>query len=178
MKNQLVSTHRLKAGFSLVEVTIAMGIVASVMMALLALLPFGMDSIRDAKNTLVTSRIANEMVTELQSIDWGQQNAFLESYSREIFYFDSEGTRLKSKDGPDMAYRVQVTIKSPEKNPILPGVNAAQNGAPRDYRREAEIKVAFAPEGREVNFAATGSNLPYRQYNTILAKLGFDPKAF
>ena len=65
-----------RQGFSLVEVTVAMGIVATVLVALLALLPYGMDSIREAKSTQVQARIANEIISELQVADWGSSPTY------------------------------------------------------------------------------------------------------
>jgi uncharacterized protein (TIGR02598 family) len=173
-------THRIQGpgrrhlcGFSLVEITIAMGIVASVMIALLALLPYAMDSIREAKNTQIMARISNELVTNIQEMDWGPAPgyAMLERQDNQSYFFDAEGTPLKQQSA-DVAYQAIVKVRRVE-DFLLPGGRPAAGGL-NSYRRQITIKVAFSPPGRQVNFAQETPPLPYRVYNTMVTNLGQD----
>jgi uncharacterized protein (TIGR02598 family) len=57
-------------GFSLVEITIAIGVVAFAFVSLMALLPTGLNVFRQAMDTTVTAQIAQRITTELQETDY------------------------------------------------------------------------------------------------------------
>src|SRR5215210_7746485 len=90
-----ISTKRLRqAGFSLVEISLAIGIIAFAFVGLIGLLPVGLTTFRDAIDTsnearIVQSFTAKLLATEFEKIgdlsfDTGQPTG-------EIFYFDEEG---------------------------------------------------------------------------------------
>lgn len=65
--NQRNSSAR---GFSLIEVIVAMGIVATVMVGLIGIMPAGVESLHDAATTAIQSRIVQELVSDAQQSDW------------------------------------------------------------------------------------------------------------
>jgi uncharacterized protein (TIGR02598 family) len=161
-------------GFSLVEVTVAMGIVATVLVALLALLPYGMDSIREAKSTQVQSRIANEILSELQVADWGSEPAYskLKQYDGVTRNYDSEGTLLADKadkNKQDTIYKVRIEV--PVNEPVKLRGMGADSGR---YVRRATVKIAFAPGDKAVDFKADSYPLPFRSFSSQIVKLGRD----
>jgi len=158
----------------LVEVTVAMGIVATVLVALLALLPYGMDSIREAKSTQVQARIANEIISELQVADWGIGPTYskLAQYDEVVRGYDSEGTQIDDtadKDKADIIYKVKIEVPVMEKV-RLKGM-ATDSGR---YVRRVTVKIAFAPAGKSVDFESSNYPLPYRTFSTQIVKLGRD----
>lgn len=169
---QPLARHHL--GFSLVEVTVAMGIVATVLVALLALLPYGMDSIREAKSTQVQARIANEIISEIQVADWGSEPTYkkLGDYDGMIRHYDSEGTLIDDKadqDKGDTIYKVKIEIPMTERVRL--------RGMPTDsgrYARRLIVKVAFAPGDKQVDFESDQYPLPYRSFSSQVVKLGRD----
>ena len=93
--------RRLESGFSLVEVTLSIGIIAVAFVALLGLLPVGMSTFRgsiDASNEMWIMQSFNSMVqttdySRLKDLDYGT------SSDKVIYYFDEEGRRVDtSKD--------------------------------------------------------------------------------
>ena len=63
--------HRLRSrAFTLVEVVLAIGIVAVAFVALLGLLPTGLGLFRDAMNATVSSQIAQRVLTDAQQTDF------------------------------------------------------------------------------------------------------------
>ncbi len=162
------------AGFSLVEVTLALGIVATVLVALMAFLPLGMNSIKEAKSNLIMSRIANEIVTEVQSASWGSERtgytALYTAYDGKERTYDNEGTRLEGNDGQSdqVVYRARIAI--PNKATFLPGQTGV-SGEGRFLRR-VTIKVAYAPTGKKVDFDTAATPLPYKVFITELTNLG------
>lgn len=162
-------------GFSLVEVTIAMGIVATVLIALLALLPYGMDNVREAKSTQVQARIANEIIGELQVADWGAQPAYqrLKAWDGLIRRYDAEGSLIEDtqdKDKSDTIYKVRIEVPTAKSVP-LPGQSGNEYGR---YLRRVTIKIAYAPGDREVNFDAEKLPLPYKTFTTEVVKMARD----
>jgi len=175
MRSLIPSIRRRSArGFSLVEVTVAMGIVATVLVSLLALLPYGMDSIREAKSTQVQARIANEIISELQVADWGAGPTYskLKEYDEVIRGYDAEGTQIDDtadKDRGDTVYQVKIEVPVTEKV-RLRGM-ATDSGR---YSRRVTVKIAFAPGGKKVDFQAATYPLPYRTFTSQIVKLGRD----
>jgi len=162
-------------GFSLVEVTIAMGIVATVLISLLALLPYGMENVREAKSTLVQSRIANEIVGELQVADWGTEPTYsrLAKYDDSIRLYDAEGTLLadttKQKTS-DAIYKAKIEVPATE-NSHLPGQAGSTQGK---YLRKVVVKVAYAPGDKKIDFDAKKLPLPYKSFTTEVVKMARD----
>ena len=60
------------AGFTLIEVAIAVGILAVALVALLGLMPAGMTNFRKAMDTSITAQIAQRILLDLQQADFDQ----------------------------------------------------------------------------------------------------------
>lgn len=80
--------------FSLVETTLAIGIVAFAFVAILGLMPIGLTSFRKAMDLSTNSRIVQQVTAELQ------QGANLLS-QQPVLYFDEQGDRMATATGPD-----------------------------------------------------------------------------
>lgn len=166
-------TSRRSGGFSLVEVTLALAIVATVLVALLALLPYGMDQVREAKSTLVESRIAHELVGELQVADWGRAPNFtkLKAFDGAVRYYDGEGTVIAdTKDETKQTSIYKARVEIPNEPAHLPG----QQGAQGRYLRRVTVKVAFAPGDLEIDWESKKVPPPFRTFTTALVKLSRD----
>jgi uncharacterized protein (TIGR02598 family) len=94
------------AGFSLVEVVLAIGIIAFAFVPLMALLPLGLDTSRKAVDATVEAYIAQQLTTEAQQMDFSvlispaTSTDFTGSGSTSTapMYFDSQGNKT-SKGG-------------------------------------------------------------------------------
>jgi uncharacterized protein (TIGR02598 family) len=104
----------LRQGFSLPEVTIAVAIAALGLVSVLGLLPTGLENVRVAGNNIATSRICQEMISEIQSADWGTLNTGssgsnvgnwnkLTGYNNARRFFDGEGTLIGSTQGGNVS---------------------------------------------------------------------------
>lgn len=78
--------------FSLVEVTLALGIVAFAFTALLGMLPVGLNLFRSAADTSVTTRIVQKVSGDLQQADFDTVSLKEER----ILYFDEQGSPAAS----------------------------------------------------------------------------------
>jgi uncharacterized protein (TIGR02598 family) len=164
----LIKFRRRRHAFSLIEVSMAMAIVATILMALLALLPYGMDNIRDAKNTQIVSRIGNEIVSEIQAVDWGLGVDLikLRSYDNQVRLYDAEGILISTESNTeaDPIYQALIDV---DVNPLrLPG-----SATISDYIRKVTIKVAYAPDKIQVDWNSTTVPPPYKIFVTDVAML-------
>lgn len=96
-----------KQGFSLVEVVLALGVVAFAFVAILGLIPAGMTTFRQAINISVCSQIGQKVISDAFQADYdtlltplGQnqdsQTPFLTNYR----YFDEEGNEILPRSLP------------------------------------------------------------------------------
>ena len=66
MRTTLQPQKGQKLGFSLIEIMVAIGIVATVMVALLGMIPTGLNTVNEAADTMSEIRIAQQLIGEIQ----------------------------------------------------------------------------------------------------------------
>ena len=129
-------TPRMTGGFSLVEVTLAIGIVAFAFVALFALLPVGMNTFKQAMDTSVTAQIAQRIAGELQESDY---NAVLS---------DCKPTIIKLEADPDKQHGVLPRrFFDDQGNEIQFGAGVSPTSSQRAQRNviyEAHIRISRA----------------------------------
>ena len=101
----LARTPRSTAAFSLVEVTLAIAIIAFAFVALFGLLPTGMQTFRAAIDTSNESWILQNINSMVQTTDFAGIEDLGFVKSGEIFYFDEEArlTDTENHKGDDAA---------------------------------------------------------------------------
>jgi uncharacterized protein (TIGR02598 family) len=92
-----------RAGFSLVEVVLAVGVAAFALVTLMALLPAGLNTFKGSMNTSMGTQIAQRVFNDLQISDFSS----IESTNR---FFDDQGTELTDSNAVNCIYWVQVNI--------------------------------------------------------------------
>jgi uncharacterized protein (TIGR02598 family) len=105
--------QRRKAGFSLIEVSMALAIVAIAFVALIGLLPAGMKVFEAAANTTAETRIVSHLSSMLQAADY--KNFREGSYNGVIWYYDADGSFVDSgttgsADAPNRVYAAKLVI--------------------------------------------------------------------
>lgn len=130
MKLQPTATHsplQTQRGFSLVEVTLAVGIAAFGLAALMGLIPTGLSQFRDAKNVTVSSQIAQRLLKEAAATDYETLLGVSAGTStptslveKEVRYFDDEGIELKTSDGNPQASAIFHTYMRVLPKTLLP----------------------------------------------------------
>lgn len=84
------SPNRSRSGFSLVEVALAIGIIAFAFVSLFALMPTGLNTFRSAIDTANETWIMQGMNSMIQTTDFAGVEDFGFKKSKDIFYFDEE----------------------------------------------------------------------------------------
>jgi prepilin-type N-terminal cleavage/methylation domain-containing protein len=109
-------------GFSLIEVTIALAIVSVTFIALLGLLPVGLNTFTHSIDTAVETQIGQAVLTQARQSKFSELNLLL---TRINFYFDDQGKPVAGKkdaiyfldpngtgpDGPDIKVSIKDSIK-------------------------------------------------------------------
>ena len=80
-----------KHGFSLVEISLALGIIGFAFIALLGLLPVGLQTFRSAIDTGNEARIVQSFFSMLMATDFEKIRELDYGTTGEIYYFDEEG---------------------------------------------------------------------------------------
>ena len=137
-----------QAGFSLIEITLAIGIIAFAFVALFGLLPTGMQTFRasiDATNDITMLQEMNAMVQvtgwdKLDTIDYRNGDG-------DIYYFDEEGRRTDSQKAPSsdpavkarQLYQVKLLVEKC----YQPGVTAKNPDPKRELKDARRVVVVI-----------------------------------
>lgn len=110
---------RCSSAFSLVEVTLAVAVTATVAMTLLGLLPAGLDGMRQSANTAAHARILQTLAGQAQMNTW--QEITSSGYASRTYAFDYQGGELESLESAQVTYLARGRVQDA---PPLPGSTA------------------------------------------------------
>ena len=151
--------QRLAAGFTLVETVIAVGIVATVMLAMMSLLPLGISTLKDASVRQADARIVQTLVGVYQMQDWASVEQQETTEAAKDFYFDEKGVLVEKTDQTQL-YTARVTIKGP---PVVPG-DTREN----PFMRRMEIFISDRPLNLGDPFE---EDYPTNEHTALIAKV-------
>ncbi len=147
------SRLRRTAGFSLVEVVLAIGIVSFAFVALLGLLPAGLSTFRTAIDTSNEARILQSITGKAQLTDFSKLPELDYTSQKEIFYYDEEGSQTDTSvsEIPDLKsqrlYEAKIFVKKASEK------KADDYDLTRDLGFSTTLMVVFAnmasPAARE-----------------------------
>jgi uncharacterized protein (TIGR02598 family) len=96
---------KIEAGFSLVEVSIAMAIAAIAMVSLIGLIPQGLKTMQDAGDQAIGARIHQQILSEIQLTPFRDKSnnkdlstSPLRKFHQQIRLYDAQGVELGYKD--------------------------------------------------------------------------------
>jgi uncharacterized protein (TIGR02598 family) len=98
-----------KAGFSLVEVTISLGICAVGLLLTVALLPTVLDQLNDAADRNAYARIKQSISGRYAMMEWGLLEDSFRGSDVDLYYFDFSGTEV-DKESFDAVYAAEVQV--------------------------------------------------------------------
>jgi uncharacterized protein (TIGR02598 family) len=123
MKPTLRPSNKHRRGFSLVETTIAVGIAATVLVALVGLIPVSLDTLREASNTTAAARIVQSISSDYRMRDWSDVLQQQQQGTPQDYCFDAQGTRVKTGDTTAI-FTARVTVANAQP---LPGMAASNS---------------------------------------------------
>ena len=176
--------RRRRQAFTLVEVVLALGIVAFAVIPAVVLLPVGLNVHRSAINLTVGSQIVQRVTADLEQANFASLcpvpgTASAPSVTTLMRYFDDQGGELLTATGqPDVnsfnrIYDVKVIVTSPGSLPGLPGAPPSPAGAPSgppSYNMlSVQILVANNPGHVPDAQIFTSASKPYSTYFALVA---------
>ncbi len=157
------SSPQRQAGFTLIEVTIAMGICATVMIALLGLLPMSLDQMRDSRIMTSMARISEDIINDVQLMKW-EEMELLDGEKRE---YDDQGTRVRNVVSQDAQRVYTAEIEVELEGIFVPGQTEVRN----DYAKR--ITIYMGPSrGESVNMQMLAeTDDRYKKVSTVIARM-------
>lgn len=147
-------------GFSLIELTIALGIVGFAVVSIIGLLPIGLKAFQDAARLNVEAEIVQQITREVEATPFAQLTDYGSSGSPLILGFDAEGRELEDLQGAsasqfasddEAAFRVQVEMADATVQGKL--IQAQRNGTATTVFRVARIWVQHRREFNQTRAA-------------------------
>lgn len=171
--------RRNRGGFTLVEIALAIAILAFAFLPLVALLPTGLHDFRGAMNLSITTQIAQQVISDAQQSDFDlltdrrhfPKDAKLEGFSFRaplinapaLRYFDEQGAEiLLEGDKPNAAekHRVVYQVNTRVQPQTAVPADKPTNALPATIANLAlvTVEVAFAPGNLELPFSDAQAN--------------------
>lgn len=136
---------RSRSAFSLIEVVLAVGVVSFALMALIGVLPVGLQTVQDSRVQAARSNIVQQLRGVLQQIPFSSSssgsNSFdINSLKDEIFYYTEEG--METDSASTAYYRAEFEVE----NAGMPGSTSATTFDPTNAKM---VKVTLSyPQNR------------------------------
>lgn len=125
------------AGFSLPEVTIAVGIAALGLITLLGLMPQGLEMARKTGELAARRQIVESITRDLEHTSWDELQGMAALASGQTLYFDDQGMKV-NPGALTSTYLVNVRVFD-----LIAQIPRFAAGAqPEQYLRKVVIKVA------------------------------------
>lgn len=173
--------HR-RRGFTLIEVTLAIAIVALALVSLMGMLPTGMKSLVAAHDAAIEARIHQSILGELLLTSWEKQGgqAPIDMFDRTRFY-DDQGIEVPA-NSQEFTYQVRITIigRGDRIPPSAGGGNSPGIILPGDTVASDDLRLAvveIAPVRDSAFNFDTGSLKIIKTYRSIIARMGQTFKA-
>lgn len=144
MKNRNHSSSSSTAGFSLLEITLALGIIAIALITLLGTLGSAMNRAHEAAGRTLSSQISQQLMGEIQLQDWASLNE-----TTTFRYFNEFGTELEGETATptNSIFTAYIQVGS---DPLI--LSSAMDAPPNSHSKKVVIMVADSPgeKGQEI----------------------------
>lgn len=140
-------------GFSLVEVVIAIGVIAFAFIPMVGMLPMGLNLSRQAIDTTVEAQISQRLTAEVQQTDFSRLDELATASIANPYYFDDQGNKVT--DPANAIYQATFAIST---STTLPNAVATQKLATvtlcvlntRSNRTSQEQDLTKNPDSKKI----------------------------
>jgi uncharacterized protein (TIGR02598 family) len=160
--NPSVRLHWSRRAFSLAETTMAVAIAALGIVSIMGLMPQGLETSRRTSNIAVQTRIVQEIVGDLQSMDWATLDTTVTAQPDRNY--DDQGIRITG--GGFTSYVAHIELKT-DTTPLPQ--KAGGPGGLQPYMRRLVIKIASTTR-TTFDFSPSNSD-HYKTISYVLSKI-------
>lgn len=164
-----------------------MGIVASVMLALVGVMPVGVKSLHEASITAIESRIAQEIISEAQSADWRKSRGSKASAGDNVLwdlegvrYYDRMGRQQKDRNenaAEPSIYCAKIAITADTGSASSATAAVKIQGREYYHLRRIKVLVEYTPGGLPPTFATNDPKRRVKTFTGLVANMGKDDDA-
>lgn len=166
MKTHQTSIRQWRGGFSLTEVTLALGITALGISVILGLLPHGLDNIKKAGNLAAATRISQQILGSINQAQWQDSSGkdlLKSAFEGKRFYFDSYATPVDAaSESEDVAFVAEVETTK--------GAVALPGAKTDSFLRRVTLRMKQTP-APDFDFASADPR-SYSLYSYVVARTG------
>ena len=150
-----------RRAFSLAETTMAVAIAALGIVSIMGLMPQGLETSRKTSNIAVQTRIMQEIIGDLQSMDWSTLDSTV--LSQPTRNYDDQGIRLTTNNG-FVSYVAHMDLKN---DMTVPQSSGSSGAAP--YMRRLVVKIANSSKST-FDFSSNNAS-HYKTVSYVLSKI-------
>jgi uncharacterized protein (TIGR02598 family) len=161
------------SAFSLVEVVLAVGIMAVGVVTILGLLPHGMEMSRKTANEQAETRIVDQLVGEAQASDWETMGGVVTNSQGITRFFDDQGLIIpSSSDSVSELLTYVARVRMSDSDEATSGMQlpSKNNKATNKNLRRVLVEVAATPD-QSFNFDAPPVGIPVKRVTQLVAKM-------
>jgi uncharacterized protein (TIGR02598 family) len=125
--------RHVRPGFTLVETVLALAIVAGAVLSIVAMLPIGMEDLRQSYMKQAEARIIQTFIADYEMKSWGKAGASM-TLADKTLYFDQRGTVLPKAGVFGHVITAKATMQ--KEWPKLPG-----DPTPSRHARRLDVKI-------------------------------------
>ena len=144
-------------GFSLAEVTLAIGIAAIGLSIIFAVMPASMKNLQTSADLSAEHRIYNHIAATIRSEPWDRVDDFNGSYR--FFTAQARGLSESAKNSPEHVYTARIEVQHD-----ATGIHAS------DRSRRIVIRITHLPDF-EAAFSDTDDRAAFRTYSALVTSM-------
>jgi uncharacterized protein (TIGR02598 family) len=133
-------------GFSLPETALAVAIASLGLLAIMGLLPQGLELSRKTGNLAAETRIVQQISGEVQQVNWSEQTTAFPVGNTPNRYYDDQGVSVDGTETLRIAYVARVEVPAETDSSVsavtMPG---SKDNKAHPFLRRLVVKVASVP---------------------------------
>ncbi len=154
-----VKNRKKKAGFTLIEVMIAMAIFSFSFIGIMGMMSTGLYLFHQGTNLTTSTEIAQQVINSVQQTSYSQ----LSGLEGQMYYYDDQGNLLTTGNQSQAVFQAHVTVNSSVQ---LPGSTLTNPNL-----AVATVQVAYNPGNLAVNWTGTTPGVSLVNYTTVVSNV-------
>ena len=140
-----VIVRKKRSGFSLVEITVALGIIAFAFVSIFGLLPSGLTTFRRAMDISIGSQIIQRLINDAQQTDFENLKTLPTPQ-----YFDGDGVKVEEGDRRIVYHATFWVTGGGNADGVSGGMEVLPQGGNNLYLKKVVVQVANNPGNRGI----------------------------